>query len=118
MEQAEDLVEDTRIRLESRMRMYTVSDLNSSNVDQHASEINEIRSIILELNVAIGKLVRKFSSQLGHERVNELKSEIPLLEEKFVVYRDSFVSKLTELRKPPPSMNNHAFFSSSAKCCH
>ena len=107
MEQAEDLVEDTRVKLESRMRMYTASHLKSSNVDQHASEIEKIHSTILELNVAIEKLIRKFSAQLGQERVNELKAEIPLMEEKFVVYRDSFESKLTELRKPP-SMNNLA----------
>ena len=56
MEQAEDVVEDTRIKLESQIRMYTVSHLNSSNVDQHASEIDKIHSTILELNVAIGNL--------------------------------------------------------------
>ena len=33
MEQAEDLVEDTRVKLESRMRMYTALHLDSSNVD-------------------------------------------------------------------------------------
>ena len=53
MEQAEDLVEDTRVKLESQMRMYTALHLDSSNLDQHESEIKEIRSIILELNVAI-----------------------------------------------------------------
>ena len=109
MEQAEDLVDDTRVKLEFRMRMYTVLHLDSYNLDQHESEIKEIRSIILELNVAITKLVKKFSAQLGQQRVNELKAEIPLIEEKFVVYRDSFKSKLNELRKPTsPSMNNHA----------
>ena len=116
MEQAEDLVEDTRVKLESRMRMYTASHLQSSNVDQHESEMKEIHSTILELNVAIAKLVRKFSAQLGQERVNELKAEIPVLEDKFVVYRNSFVLKLAELRKSPsinsqvssaiPSINN------------
>ena len=107
MEQAEDLVEDTRITLESLMRVYTASHLKSSNVGQHEIEMGKIHSTLLKLNVAIEKLVRKFSSQLSQERVNELKAQIPLFEEKFVVYRDSFDSKLTELRKPP-SMNNHA----------
>ena len=69
MEQAEDLVEDTRVKLETQMRMYTASHLKSSNVDQHESEIKEIHSTIVELNVAIAKLVRKFSAQLGQERV-------------------------------------------------
>ena len=32
MEQAEDLVEDTRVKLESRMRMYTALHLENSNV--------------------------------------------------------------------------------------
>ena len=108
MEEAEDLVEDTRVKLEFRMRTYTALYLDSSNVDQHASEMEKIHSTFLELNVAITKLVRKFSSQLGQERVNELKAEIPLLEEKFVAYRESFKSKLIELRNPTPSMNNNA----------
>ena len=62
MEQAEDLVEDTRIKLESRMRVYTASHLKSSNVDQHEVEMDKIHSTLLELNVAIGKFVRKFGS--------------------------------------------------------
>ena len=65
-----------------------------------------LNSTFVELNVAITKLVRKFSSHLGQERVNELKAEIPLLGEKFVAYRESFKSKLIELRNPTPSMNN------------
>ena len=77
-------------------------------MDQHANEMDKIHATILELNVAITKLVRKYSSQLGQERVNELKAEIPLLEEKFVAYRESFKSKLIELRNPTPSMNNSA----------
>ena len=106
MEQAEDLVEDTRVKLEYCMRIYTVSHLNSSNMDQHSTEIHAIHQILLDLNVEIRKLVRKFSSQLGEEKVDELKAEIPLLEEKFIVYRDSFVLKLAELRKSP-SINNY-----------
>ena len=94
MEQAEDLVEDTRVKLEYCMRIYTVSHLNSSNMDQHSTEIHAIHQILLDLNVEIRKLVRKFSSQLGEAKVDELKAEIPLLEEKFIVYRDSFVLKL------------------------
>ena len=106
MEQAEDLVEDTRVKLEYCMRIYTVSHLNSSNMDQHSTEIHAIHQILLDLNVEIRKLVRKFSSQLGEAKVDELKAEIPLLEEKFIVYRDSFVLKLAELRKSP-SINNY-----------
>ena len=119
MEQAEDLVDDTRRELEQKMRLYTVSHLDSVNVDQHANEIKETEQILKNFNHAIGKLVKKFSSQLGQERVNALNAEIPLFEEKFMVYRESFKPKLTELRGAHsmntiavssviPSMNNLA----------
>ena len=94
------------------MRMYTVTDLNSVNVDQHASEMKEMQQILMNLIHAVGKLVKKFSSQLGQERVNALNAEIPLFEQKFKVYRESFVPRITELKKDVssviPSMKNLA----------
>ena len=46
MEQAEELVDDSRCKLELRMRLYTVSHLNSVNMDQHTSEIKDIQQIL------------------------------------------------------------------------
>ena len=101
------------------MRLYTVSHLDNVNVDQHASEIKETEQIIKNLTHAIRKLVKKFSSQLGQDRVNALNAEIPVFEEKFMVYRESFKPNLAELKKAHsinidtvssviPSMNNLA----------
>ena len=105
MEQAEDLVDETRSKLELRMRLYTLSHLNSVNMDLHTNEIQNTQQILENLNEAIRKLIKKFSPQLGQERVGALKTELCLFEEKFVVYRESFVPKLTDLRKAH-SINN------------
>ena len=64
MEQAEELVDDTRRKLEQHMRLYTVSHLNSVNMDQHASEIKETQQILTNLIHANGKLVKKFFAEV------------------------------------------------------
>ena len=50
-------------------------------------------------------LINKFSSQLGQEKINEFRNQIPTVEQEFLVYRESFASRLKEL-KQTPSINN------------
>ena len=75
--------------------LYTVSHLNSVTVDQHAKVIDNIQQILENLTQAITKLVKKFSSHLGQERVSALNAEILQFEEKFVVYRESFCAEIS-----------------------
>ena len=100
MEQAEDLVDETKSKLELRMNLYTPSHLNSVNMDLHASEIQKTQEILENLSEAIRKLIKKFSPQLGQERVSALKTESCLFEEKFVVYRESFGRLFCHQAKP------------------
>ena len=46
-------------------------------MDQHASENKETQEILGNLSHAIGKLVIRFSAQLGQESVDALNTEIP-----------------------------------------
>ena len=46
MEQAEVLLKRKRRILEHRMRIYTASQLNSTNVDLHECEIKEIQQFL------------------------------------------------------------------------
>ena len=87
------------------MNLYTPSHLNSVNMDVHTSEIQKTQEILENLSEAIRKLIKKFSSQLGQERVSALNAEFLQYMEKFVVYRESFVPKLADLRNTH-SMNN------------
>ena len=123
MEQAEELVDDLRIQLEQRMRLYLASHLNSVTMDQHTRVIENTQQILESLTKAITKLVKKFSPHLGEEKVRALNAEILQFEEKFVVYRESFVPILADLKKAHsmnnavssvvPSMNNLALSKSS-----
>ena len=96
MEQAEELVDDLRIQLEQRMRLYLASHLNSVTMDQHTRVIENTQQILESLTKAITKLVKKFSPHLGEEKVSALNAEILQFEEKFVVSRESFVPILAE----------------------
>ena len=112
MEQAEALIKRKRRTVEHHMRMYTPSQLNSVNVNRHEGELKEIKLLVLDLILTIEEHIDEFSSQLGQERIAAFNSEVPTLENKFMVYESSFVSKLTELKNIStpasvlPSMNN------------
>ena len=105
------------------MNLYTPSHLNSVNMDLHTSEIQKTQEILENLSEAIRKLIKKFSPQLGQERVSALNAQFLQYMEKFVVYRESFVPKLADLRKTHsinnavssvvPSMNSLALSDSS-----
>ena len=99
------MIEDMRSRLEHRMRMYTLSHLNSGNLEHHENKIKEREQLLEDLSSATRKFIKKFSSQLGQDRVNALNAEISLSEEKFMVYRESFKPRLNELKKAH-SINN------------
>ena len=49
MEQAEVLLKRKRRILEHRMRIYTASHLNGTNVDLHEGEIKETQQYLLDL---------------------------------------------------------------------
>ena len=108
MEQAEVLLKRKRRTLEHRMRIYTASQLNSTNFDLHDAEMKETQQFLLDLILSIEEHIDLFSHNLSQERIAALNSEVPALENKFVVYKDSFVTKLTELKNTSVilSMNN------------
>ena len=108
MEQAEVLLKRKRRILEHRMRIYTTSQLNSTNFDLHEAEMKETQQFLLDLILSIEEHIDLFSHNLSQERIAALNSEVPALENKFVVYKDSFVTKLTELKNTSVilSMNN------------
>ena len=106
MEDAEEMIEDMRSRLEHRMRMYTLSHLNSGNLEHHENKIKEREQLLEDLSSATRKFIKKFSSQLGQERVMEVKVQLSAKEDEFLVYRESFYMKVTELKTL--SMNNSA----------
>ena len=107
MEEAVDILEEKLNLLKHRMRMYPVSHLHAGNVDQHESKMKDREQLLEEIFLANSKLLKKFSSQLGQERTNELKDKIPTIEKEFLAYVESFASKLQEL-KNIPSMHNLA----------
>ena len=113
MEQAEEVVEDKISRFRYRMRMYPVSHLNIGNVGKHDAEIEKRELMLEDLLSSIENLIKRFASQLGQERIIELQSQIPALEQEFLSYKESFLSKVIELGKMSnpmsaviPSMNN------------
>ena len=117
MEDAEEILEDLRTKLEYRMEMYTLSHLNSGNLKHHANKMEEREQVLEDLTLAIRKFTRKFSSQLGQERVDEIKSQLSTKKNEFLLYRESFSSKVTELENLSinssipsllPSINNLA----------
>ena len=107
MEQAETNLKRKRRLLEHRMRIYTVSQLNSANVGLHENAIEKIQDLLSDLILTIEEHIDEFSPHLGQERVAELNSEVSTLENRFLVYTDSFVPKLTDLRQNH-SINNPA----------
>ena len=106
MEDAEEMIEDMRSRLEHRMRMYTLSHLNSGNLEHHENKIKEREQLLEDLSSATRKFIKKFSSQLDQERVMEVKVQLSAKEDEFLVYRESFYTKVSELKTL--SMNNSA----------
>ena len=106
MEQAEEALNDKLSLLKLRMRMYLVSHLNIGNVDQHEAKMKEREQVFEDIHLVRGKLIQKFSSQLSQERSNELENQTSLLEQEFLVYRESFASKLIELKNSILSINN------------
>ena len=105
MEQAEEALNDKLSLLKLRMRMYLVSHLNIGNVDQHEAKMKEREQVFEDIHLVSGKLIQKFSSQLSQERSNQLENQTSLLEQEFLVYRESFASKLIELKNNILSMN-------------
>ena len=98
MEQAEEALNDKLSLLKLRMRMYLVSHLNFGNVDQHEAKMKEREQVFEDIHLVSGKLIQKFSFQLSQERSNELENQTSMLEQEFLVYRESFASKLIELK--------------------
>ena len=96
-----------------RMRMYTPSHLDSGSLDQHENKMRERDEVLENLNIAIQMFVTKYSSQLSQERIKEAKNQLSALEDEFLLYRESFASKVTDLKKDlssvspvMPSINN------------
>jgi len=109
MEQAEALIKRKRRTMEHHLRMYTPSQLKSMNVNRHAGELKEIKLLVLDLILTIEEHIDEFSTQVGQERIDSLNSEIPTLENKFMISESSFVSKLKNVSNQAlilPSMNN------------
>ena len=113
MEQAEKAIGAKLRRLRHRMRMYTVSDLGSENLDQHAAEIKEREQIVDDVIADIETLIEDFSSQLGQDKTASFQNKIHAVEQEFLVYRKSFASTLKELKTIPlpasvdiPSLGN------------
>ena len=113
MEQDEENLQNETVRLKYRMRIYNPSHLNSVNLDQHENKMKEREEVLENLNIATLRFITKFSSQLGQEKINEVKSQLSSLEAEFLVYRENFLSKATELKNAStlvssmnPSMNN------------
>ena len=107
MEQAEINLKRKRRLLEHRMRIYTVSQLNKANVNLHEAVIKEIQDLLTDLILTIEEHIDEFSTHLGQERITQLNAEVSTLERNFLVYTDSFVPNLTDLRQNP-SINNPA----------
>ena len=117
MEDAEEILADMRTKLEYRMRMYTVAHLNSGNLEHHANKMEERELILENLNLSTRKFIGKFSSQLCQERVDEIKTQLSVKENEFLIYRESFSQKVVELKtlsinsstpSVVPSINNIA----------
>ena len=107
MEQAEEVVEDKLCILRYRMRMYPVSHLFSGNMDQHDDKIDKREQMLEDLLLSFRNLIRKFPSLLAQEKTIELQNQITAMEQEFLVYKDSFHSKITELKSSLiPSMHN------------
>ena len=107
MEQAEEVVEDKLCTLRYRMRMYPVSPLFSGNMDQHDDKIDKREQMLEDLLLSFRNLIRKFPSLLAQEKTIELQNQITAMEQEFLVYKDSFHSKITELKSSLiPSMHN------------
>ena len=87
MEQAEVLLKRKRRTLEHRMRIYTASQLNSTNFDLHDAEMKETQQFLLDLILSIEEHIDLFSPNLSQEQIAALNSEVPALENKFVVYK-------------------------------
>ena len=95
------------------MRMYTVSQLNNANVNLHETVIKEIQELLTDLIITIEEHINEFSPHLSQEIVSALNSEVSTLESSFVMYMDSFVLKLTDLREAhsitsPASLEVHS----------
>ena len=115
MEDAEEIIDDLRMKLDYRMEVYNLTHLNSGNLKHHGTKMAEREQVLEELSLATGKFMRKFSSQLSQERVDEIKGRLSTKKTEFIDYRESFSSKVTELESlsinnssPPliPSINN------------
>jgi len=113
MEQDEENIQKEVFRLKYRLRMYTPSHLDSGSLDQHENKMRERDEVLENLNIAIQMFVTKYSSQLSQERIKEAKNQLSALEDEFLLYRESFTSKVTDLKKDlssvspvMPSINN------------
>ena len=113
MEEHEENLQREIIRLKHRMRIYTPSHLDSENFDQHEIKMRERGEVLENLDITTQMFVMKFSSQLGQERITTVKNQFSTLEREFLIYRESFKSKVAELRNTSntashvlPSMNN------------
>ena len=80
------------------MQMYTVSQLNSANVNLHEAVMKELQELLTDLIIAIEEHVVEFSLNLSQESISSLNSEVSTLQSNFLIYMDSFVSKSTDLR--------------------
>ena len=55
------------------MRMYPNSHLNAGTIDQHEAKVKEREQMLKDTAIAIRTHLRKFSSQIAQEKMNELK---------------------------------------------
>ena len=76
MEHAETNLKRKRRLLEHRMRTYTVSQLNSANVNLHETAIEKIHDLLSDLILTIEEHLDEFSPHLGQERIVQLNSAL------------------------------------------
>ena len=82
-----------------------IKQFNSGSLVHHEAKMKDREQVFEDTHLAMRKLIQKFSSQLSQERVSELKNQIPSLEQEFLMYMESFTSKLTELKNVPSIIN-------------
>ena len=74
MEQAETSLKRKRRTLDLRMQMYTVSQLNSANVNLHEAVMKELQELLTDLIIAIEEHVDVFSLNLSQESISSSNS--------------------------------------------
>ena len=86
MEEAENNLDDKLYLFRQSMRMYPISHLHAGTIDQHEAKVKEREQMLKDTAIAIRTHLRKFSSQIAQEKMNELINQIPALEGEFLNY--------------------------------